>query len=1579
MLRFPVVALLAAVPLLAAPRVLLVTTGGDSHVAKGLTALGVEYETVTPGELGKRNPYAADVVFSDRDVARTPFTQDADLWREFVRLGGVFVGFRTNEQEPWLPVPLIHDRGYDTKALLVPEHPVFTTPHALDLAAVRAVHGGSIYHALAELGPGWVPLVEAGAPLGWDKRVAQSEGPHYGMAELVYGKGRILLTELIPAYHWFHDEKGDATVAGAKLFTNLVAYALASASEQAARRPPSQPLANAVRSLRELAPPPERAVGVDPEKGWTVTRRGPYTTKTDFRGVRTFLHADAPSQAGNFIQAATRLDLPPRRPGSPLVLQWYQSDTYCGGRERVLGGAQHGQTALENQKAEHRFKQVLVNGQAVWEEDVLGRNVQPAWKRFHTLDIAPFVKAGDREAEIALRVEDRLDSGTFPFFIEVFFARVALLGEELATNPLLGEEGMPAEGRIAGAGLSAAGEGALQAATPTQATWRVDVPPGQYRVALQAVDSPDGIEHLRLNGGKGPLGEWRLTANDGRAWWLLSDPVELGKEELAIEFVATEPPLVLLRVALVPWVAAPAKVGAAAPPVAVAVPLTLSETAGIARQGEISAQTVPLPEGVLHDSQRVRLLAADGSPVVVQTRPVALWADGSIKILQTCFPATLPAGGNAEFRLEAPAASPAEPGVALGVRERGGSLEVDTGAIRVELSTSHGRIADAVYRGGERLTPAGGVWEMVLETEDGSLLRSNAATVASTRIVEAGPCRALIVRRGWFAREDGSPSRLEYRIQTECFAGSEELRTQVFLVNRDDAAEVYLSRWSLDLAWERAAAGRVRLGERELQARNGAVLYQHRENQVSWTGEEPLARETGASDGLVRLPGLVFGSRWFWQRFPQAIRFADDRVSQDFVPRPLDADDLPTEWAERMAATTEQYPVGGIGYPQSPGKMGLFRVARGQALRQELLFRFTADPVPVDQLLHRLDAPLRAHADADYVAGTRAYGPFLPRNERLYPAYEASVGTFYERYLAKRRQRREYGFENYGDDTFEWGYGPSFTYWSNSEYDHHHGFALEYLRGGESRWWNEFEKTARMYADVVVIHHEEPGSRPQRGGPRHHNATALWMPSHERQAWIADHTRQGADSGHSWAEGVVDYWFLTGEPWAEEVAREMADWYVRIVAQNRYGAGGQERGPGWALIALSALAGATNDERVLAAGQTVADWIATWQDPVRGVLSVPISEQPSYEGGTVFMHGIVARGLGRWHGVTGDPRTRQALLGVADWLLTEPMGEPGRFWYKQAPTCMKGYSGTDLALNAFAYASHYTGEERYGRVADILLASAGASVRSMPWYPQVFGLLADRRQPVLVERKAERAVTAPGFPAVLAFTLRNTSGQPLRVTPHLNLPDGFVGPTPPVFSLAADGEQSLTVELTAEKAGLEGEATLRLELVLPDGTAHQRSIPFSVRSVAGIDRRHLRVAEAEVQAPMHLVGAGESAYVDDPRPEPFSGNPLPPDTDLGGKAVWTVTVAEARQFVLWAEVKWLDDKGNSFHFSLDGQPESALGNTGAMGAWIWVKGPTLDLAPGTHRLQVRTREEGAKLGGLWLTNLPDDAPPPPRR
>jgi hypothetical protein len=974
---------------------------------------------------------------------------------------------------------------------------------------------------------------------------------------------------------------------------------------------------------------------------------------------------------------------------------------------------------------------------------------------------------------------------------------------------------------------------------------------------------------------------------------------------------------------------------------------------------------------------------------------------------------------------------PAPPAKGLTITDEGDVLRVDTGPLVFTLSRTNGRVIEEARRGDRLIKPASDVWDLALVDESGRAVRSGGATVTETQVVDKGPLRALIVRQGSFADEKGK--LVDYRLTVEATAGSDRLRVEATIINREDASEVYLKRWSLQLARSGAAQAKVRLGPGETRAANvGAVLYQHNEKLLTWTGADGArTRQPGQAPGFVRMPGLAAGTRWFWQRYPQAIRFDADAVRFDFLPEPLDDGDLPTRWRDRMREqvggsppSTDRYTVGGVGYPQAPGKMGLFRLAQGEALSQEMMFvldgQDAADsdagkdagaPRTDEATFVSLVAPLRAAPDPAYAAGTRAFGEFAAADPLKYPRYEQTVESCYKGYLAQREKRREWGFENFGDDTFEWGYGPSYTYWSNSEYDHHHGFALQYLRSADPRWWTLAEETARQYRDICVCHHAPPGSY-LMGGPHHHNATTVWMPQDPEQFWIADHTAAGASAGHSWVEGMIGYWYLTGDPWAEEVVKELAGWYCEEAEHGRYDPGGQERGPGWALIAISALNNALGGERLQKAGWTIANWLLDWQDPIRGVVSIPISEQPSYEGGSTFMHGIVGRGLGRWYDVTGDPRVKDAAIGIAEWMTTEPMGKMGTFWYKQSPQNSRSYGADSQCLTALTYAYVLSRDPWFAEVATVLMEQSGANDRALSWYPQSLAHLLPLVSPAEVKAgatgRSPLLVMDPTAPGETALTIRDTTGQPLtaelsaailnevkdlargarslrpdpshadlpvrqlRATP--STPPPFTVTLPPRVDVAAGATASVPLRVTAKTAPAKAELELTVRLKPAHGEPVTRTLRLSLESVPKVARLRVTAAQADLTAPMVLAGTGDQAYVHTPRGPDFVEKPRPNDGVSGGLARWTVEVPAEGEYTCWAEVQWLDEGGNSFSIRFDGGPEQLLGNTGAIGPWVWIEGPRVRLPAGKHTIQVRTREDGSRLRRFVLTSVPDDRP-----
>ena len=1317
----------------AEPSSVLFVGDSDNHVASGLQALQIPFDESSVKDLIQGNACLFDysVLVFGMDVSRTGLESIRDAMAAFAEVGGVILCFRSSTADPWLPAPLERDRAYALGEVLVPDHPIFNKPHPFDRAALQTVHGGSIYTGFYNLAEGWRPLLAAGKQQGWDKTPSQHAGEHYGIVELELGRGRIVMCQMIPAYAWFRDAKGDADCSGARFFENLVRYALASAvKRQGPRKPRVRPEAYAADLSEIMAIPTgwDRLRLDDP--GWQFTAKGPFAGACDRRGVYTISYGKEATQTGNFGQLSRQLQIP--QGAGRVMLRVYQSDDYCGGREPKMVGDERVSTSV-NRKEAYRFRQVLIDDQVVVETDVLGRNVQPARKRIQWYDITELVR-GKQEVTLSLKVVDRKDTGEETFPTDCFFGCVDLRTDFVRVGAdELAAEGYEEDNR----GMALSSDlGSLSLASP--------VPNGRYVVAVRMLDHPYGQGAARISVEGQPAVTVRASADDYRFWWLTTPPLSIaqGAEVVLQAKRDGDERIVISDVAFLPadLCKTEGKTAAAQSPIFTphelakheVVPLAAPETAGAARVDEIASQAVPFGMGRLRSADHIAVKTTDGEAIPPQVRPFAYWPDGSIQSAVVTFPVDVEANGSRKYELhfgtEVDSEGVADP---LTVEESEEYFRIDTGRLRVTISRSSGDILSAVSVDGKNVAiPEGQSWGLELETEDGQLLKSAGGTATSCLLAEQGPLRAIVVKTGKLA--DNSGEVIDYRYELHFTRGSADVRLFPRFSNTVHVDGVFIKQLSLELPWqtERSAVyyATSENGEPLCVESEGEVdLYQHAHDTLTIAGDgvaadARLSRGPGRLTGWTLLDGatpLRVGLRYAWQMYPKRIRI-DNGLTIDLVPPPLSEADIPE--AAKKPAEVKGRNIGGVGYPQALGRPGLFRLAVGESISHELWLSFGDDDRTVEEQFTAGLNPVRACADPAYVANTRVFCAIHPTDPAIFPRYEKAVDKAYDVFMKRRRDRKQYGMENFGDDTFEWGYGPVYTFWSNQEDDRTHGMLMQYVRSGDLRWWDLGEQAARHYRDVDLVA-ASPRQPADIGGPIHHNSRHFVS-----KGWVADHTRSVPDTGHSWSEGLVDYWLLTGDLLAGEAVVRMGDWYVGKVDAFRFGAGGQERGQGWALTGLSAIYRATGDPRYLDAAQRVQNWINDWQDPVRGVISVPISEQPSYEGGTTFMHGIVGHGIARLYEATGDPQTLRSLQGIANWVVTEPMDQPGRFWYKQAPNLKRGYGYNGKAMSATSYAYALTGDPYMGEITDEIFSHISPNIRSMPFLTPTLAHLAKWRK-----------------------------------------------------------------------------------------------------------------------------------------------------------------------------------------------------------------------------------------------------------
>jgi hypothetical protein len=182
------------------------------------------------------------------------------------------------------------------------------------------------------------------------------------------------------------------------------------------------------------------------------------------------------------------------------------------------------------------------------------------------------------------------------------------------------------------------------------------------------------------------------------------------------------------------------------------IPLTVQETAGVAREGEVVANGIPLPRSLdLRDPARLAVVDPAGRPVPAQFDVLARWNAGRedgrapIEWLLVAFPATVAANQSARYRLvtDGSAGPNPPPPHPLRLSRQGEAVTIDTGAAIFHLGAEPGALFDEVDRKeGTRLVAGSRMSARVKGTAHGHSGRRGLS------IERQGPLLAAVVVRG---------------------------------------------------------------------------------------------------------------------------------------------------------------------------------------------------------------------------------------------------------------------------------------------------------------------------------------------------------------------------------------------------------------------------------------------------------------------------------------------------------------------------------------------------------------------------------------------------------------------------------------------------------------------------------------------------------------------------------------------------------------------------------------------------------------------------------------------------------------
>jgi len=691
--------------------------------------------------------------------------------------------------------------------------------------------------------------------------------------------------------------------------------------------------------------------------------------------------------------------------------------------------------------------------------------------------------------------------------------------------------------------------------------------------------------------------------------------------------------------------------------------LTVRNQADLALHASPVRSGVPFPEGALGSSRTMRLLDSSGNEVMLQTRTLGRWPDGTVKWALVDFRAGVDASSEAEYTLEyGSAVSRRMFETPLRVSEDADGVTVETGRLQIRCDRSKFGPFSEISREGEKYIDCA---DVVVTGADGQKYHSTSARVETLEVEERGPVHCIVRVEGSHVSEDGA-SLLRSVFRVHAYAGAGYVRVDHTFENdnseRDfaDIASMYL-----------------RIGADSGSSETRETVQTHDDRSVvnGQVGDERLRGYGRAGDVEVEVTD-------FWQQYPKSLRTSADGIQIGLCPS-IDASDY-------RADEEEEYKL--YFYLRD----GLYRFREGMSKTHTIY---------MGEEIEDGVAPMTAQASVEWNCASGAFGEITPGTNGRFPDYEKRMGKVFGEYLEDRDTDRDYGMLNYGD------YFAGNRTWGNTEYDTGYVAFLQWARTGDLKYFEEACRASIHHRDVDTCHvSSDPG---RIGGVYRHSIghvgeyysyedRAAPAVSLDDEAFKKRSQTGGVPWGtftisHTWIDGFLLHYFLTGDFRSFQTAVEVADRYAGEHTRNYDFT--NCRNNGWHLILTMETYRATGDPFYLNASRIIIERTLdrqTEDGAWKRMLAFGhcmCEHPPRHMGNAGFMVGILLVGMKFYHQTTGDERVAESITRGAKWLV-DVLWKGNGFQYTTCPN--SGLKSEDMGqmITGLCYAWRITGDER---------------------------------------------------------------------------------------------------------------------------------------------------------------------------------------------------------------------------------------------------------------------------------------------
>lgn len=551
---------------------------------------------------------------------------------------------------------------------------------------------------------------------------------------------------------------------------------------------------------------------------------------------------------------------------------------------------------------------------------------------------------------------------------------------------------------------------------------------------------------------------------------------------------------------------------------------------------------MPFPRGLLADTATLGLVDARDRRVPLQAETTERWPDGSVRWALLDFQATGDGRQDPTFTLtsddEPDASASAPTPLRVNTTPVGGVL-VNTGSARFTLNPGAPAIFEQVIC---TLAVRNNVGLVVVTDRSG---REWPMRIARVTCEQSGPLRATV-------RLDGhaGPARrplVELRVRVQFFAHSSAVRLAVTIANPrrakhpggiwelGDPGSVHVRDLSVSIGLP-GTPGSVECSaepdhkfERVELPFEIAQLSSGRDESPAMRGYT-LVSVGHRREGRRATPAVVaqhsagrtaLAVEHFWQNYPQAI----EAHPRSFVVHLLPA-----------------------------GAGDSHEIQGGERKTYRFTLAFGDDPMSRDALFWGRQAAIASAAPSWYsqCAAVAHLAPASASRDARYERLVTSAIAGDASFERKRELIDEYGWRDFGDiyadheNSFSGDAAPIVSHYNN-QYDAIGGFATQFMRSGDARWWRAMNELAWHVVDIDIYHTDRDKAA--------YNHGLFWHTYHYVPAGRCTHRSYprhpkvmggGPANEHNYATGLRLHWLLTGDPESRDASIGLARWVMAM-------------------------------------------------------------------------------------------------------------------------------------------------------------------------------------------------------------------------------------------------------------------------------------------------------------------------------------------------------------------------------------------------------------------------------------------------